>query len=279
MQPTDQEKLQNSRPRQVTVAVYLIYASLAVTILHSLVEPLIGGQAATELAASPFFYLALAIFVLFPIFIATNIAAGRNWARQLYSAGTFLYFFYVAELMQGFDDSPVITTLGTIPLLLQLMAIVLLFQRPSSGWFRSNKAGDLSKKEPAEKLAENDEETVAADGVASSGSSSSNGRVIALARYVAIAAAAGAGIGLMNGLFWYRTAPPQSGAEREFVSFLILTGMALGGILGATAGFLLLQFARRKPNRTLVLWAVMGGVFGGVCSLGCCFFVTALSFI
>ena len=275
MKPTDQEKLQNSRPRQVTVAVYLIYASLAVTIVHSLVEPVIGGQAATELAASPFLYLALAIFVLFPIFIATNIAAGRNWARQLYSAGTFLYFFYVAELLQGFDNSPVITTLGTIPLLLQLMAIVLLFQRPSSGWFRSNKAGDLSKNEPAE----NDEETVAAVGVASSGSSGNNGRVIALTRYVVIAAAAGAGIGLMNGLFWYRTAPPQSGTEREFVSFLILTGMALGGILGATAGFLLLQFARRKPNRTLVLWAVMGGIFGGVCSLGCCFFVTALSFI
>ena len=279
MQPNGQEKPQNSRPTQVTVAVYLIYASLAVTIVHSLVDPAIGGQAAAEFVASPFLYLAYAIAVLFPIFIAIYIAAGRNWARQLYSVGTFLYFFYVADLMQGFDDSPVITTLGTIPLLLQIMAIVLLFQGPSSAWFRSNKAGALSKNEPEEMPAENDEETVAADGAASSGPSSNNGRVIALARYVAIAAAVGAGIGLMNALFWYRSVPPQSEIEWEFVTFLILTGLALGGILGAIAGFLLLQFARRKPNRTLVLWAVMGGILGGVFSFGCCFFVTALSFI
>ena len=249
------------------VAVYLIYASLALTILHTLINPTAAGQVGTEITPSLFLYLACAFAILFPIFLAINIAAGRNWARQLYSVGVFLNFFYVANLLQTFDDHPLITTLGTIPLLLQVMAIVLLFQGPSNAWFRSNITASKKEDQPAPER--------------SAGSSSGDSRApdIPQLKYVAIAAASGAAIGLLNGLTWASTLPPQSDSEQQFIIFLILGGLLLGSALGAVSGFLFLQFARQNPNRTPVLWAAMGGILGGVFSLGCCFFMTALSFV
>jgi hypothetical protein len=279
MEQSGQDNQQPSRPLQVRAAVYLIYASLAVTILHALINPAAVGQGETEFVVSPFLYLACAIAILFPIFLTIYISAGRNWARQLYSVGVFLNFFYAADLLQNFDDYPLITILGTIPLLLQIAAIILLFQGPSNTWFKSDKAAAKTEDELDKKPAARKGDKLPLEGVASSGSIDNKARDIPLVKYVAIAAAAGAGIGLMNALFWATTLPPESQAEQEFVYFLILAGFALGAAWGAVSGLLFLQFARRNPNRTPALWAVMGGVLGGVFSFGCCFFMTALSFV
>ena len=148
MELNGQDSQQNLKPLQVTVAVYLIYASLAVTILLTLVNPAGVGPAETEITSSLFLYLACAFAILFTIFLTIKITAGRNWARQLYSVGVFLNFFYVSDLLGSFDEYPLLTILGTIPLLFQIMAIVLLFQGPSNAWFRSNKTAALSQSEP-----------------------------------------------------------------------------------------------------------------------------------
>ena len=279
MKLNGQEKQNLSRPRQVTVAVYLIYASLAVTILYSVINPAANGQAETGISANPFLFIAGALATLIPILFTMYIAAGRNWARQLFSVGIFLNFFYVSGLLQNFDAYPLITILGTIPLLFQMIAIVLLFQRPSNAWFNSNRTAAKIQNEPDKKPAASKKVQLSPESPASNGSSDSKPLEIPLAKYVAIAVAAGAGTGLMNALFWATSLPPQSQTEREFVIFLILSGLALGAAGGAISGFLFLQFARRNPNRTPALWAVMGGILGGIFSFGCCFFMTALSFV
>lgn len=273
-----QEDQKLPRPNQVIVAIYLIYASLALTILYPVINPAANGQAETEIYTSPFLFIARGIAILFPILFTMYIAAGRNWARQLFSAGVFFNFFYVADLLKTFDEYPLITILGTIPLLLQIMAITLLFQRSSNAWFNSKRTAARSQSKPNEESPASEEEQRPPESPARTVSSSGKARQIPIAKYVAIAAAAGAGSGLMNGLFWYTTLPPQSDSERALVIFLILAGLGLGGTFGAVLGFLFLQFARRNPNRTPALWAVMGGILGGIFSFGCCFFAMVLSF-
>ena len=278
MEVNGQDNQQTSRPPQVTVAVYLIYASLTVTVLHALLNPAAVGQAATEITPRLFFTLACAITTLFPIFLAIKINAGRNWARQLYSVAVFLNIFYVVDLLQSFDEYPLLTIFGTIPLLFQITTIVLLFQGPSNAWFRSDKSAARSQSEPDAELAAK-EDKLPSEGAAGSRSGDKGARAIPQLRNLAIAAAVGAGIGLMNGLFWTATLPPQSESERQLIIFLILGGLLLGATLGAVSGFLLLQFARQNPNRTPALWAAMGGIIGGVFSFGCCFFMMLLSFV
>ena len=279
MELNGQDNQQNSRPIQVTAAVYLIYASVAVTILHVLATLATGRQAETEITPGLFLTLACAFVALFPIFLAIKVNAGRNWARQLFSVGVFLNFFYVADLLQSFDEYPYLTILSTIPLLFQIMAIVLLFQGPSNAWFRSNKTGARSHRETeAEAMAKKDDQLPAAS-AAGSGTGDSESRVSPQQKHLAIAAAIGAGIGLMNALFWATTLPPQSASELQLIIFLIISGLLLGGVLGTVSGFLFLQLGRQNPNRTPAFWAAIGGILGGVLSFGCCFFTMVLSFV
>ena len=92
--------------------------------------------------ASPAFVMFIAFFglVIMWLFIFM-IGKGRNWARI-----TFLVLFIVGTplsvlpLMQSLGANPISGLLGIVQTIIQIVALVFLFQKPSSDWFREMKA-------------------------------------------------------------------------------------------------------------------------------------------
>ena len=92
--------------------------------------------------ASPAFVMFIAFFVLGIMwFFIFMIGKGRNWARI-----TFLVLFIIGTpfsvlpLMQSLAANPISGLLGIVQIIIQIVAIVFLFQKPSSDWFRGIKA-------------------------------------------------------------------------------------------------------------------------------------------
>jgi FtsH-binding integral membrane protein len=93
--------------------------------------------------------MASAGFVVFITFFALGImwffifmiGKGRNWARI-----TFLVLFVtgiplsVLPLMQSVAANPISGLLGIVLTIFQMVALVFLFQKQSSDWFREMKA-------------------------------------------------------------------------------------------------------------------------------------------
>ncbi len=65
------------------------------------------------------------------------ILRGQNWARLLYLALFFLGLpFSIPAFLMALARNPVAAVIMLIQLALQMMAAVLLLQRPSRDWFR-----------------------------------------------------------------------------------------------------------------------------------------------
>jgi len=94
----------------------------------------------TEMA-SPAFVMLISFFVLGVMgFFIFMIGKGRNWARI-----TFLVFFIISipfaafPLMQSVGANPISGRIGIIIIIIQIVALVFLFQKLSSDWFREMK--------------------------------------------------------------------------------------------------------------------------------------------
>lgn len=73
-----------------------------------------------------------ALFVL----IIFKARSGRNWAR--WALGAIVVFSvvpYAEHIMASFASSPALGLVNSIPLLGQLLAVALLFTRPSNAWY------------------------------------------------------------------------------------------------------------------------------------------------
>lgn len=134
-------KPDTDRPVQVTYAVFLLYAFLAISLLVYLGHSIVFFFLNTEEYSQPQFLFDLfvtAIAYMLMLFVTVKIANGKNWARWF--------------LLIGFVLSLVITTIGLRELisrdaisgvislsqvLVTAVAVALLFQRPSSAWFKS----------------------------------------------------------------------------------------------------------------------------------------------
>ena len=133
----DEEKpLENlARHREVLYAVQLTFVSLALSlILFPLGKPRV---------------MLLGIFAIFITLSFTGLLLfkiwrGRNWARLLY---IILFFigapFAFPEFFVVFQKNPISGVIHLLQLSLQLMAVVLLLQRPSRDWFRMLKLRKL----------------------------------------------------------------------------------------------------------------------------------------
>lgn len=128
---------QSTRPYKVTTAVKLLYISLGIGVLRNIMESSTQAE-----VASPAFVMFIAFFVLGIMwFFILMIGKGRNWARI-----TFLVLFIIGTpfsvlpLMQSLAANPISGLLGIVQIIIQIVAIVFLFQKPSSDWFREIKA-------------------------------------------------------------------------------------------------------------------------------------------
>jgi tryptophan-rich sensory protein len=131
------EQSQASRPEKVGVAVKLLYLTLGIGVLRSFMEAPMHAK-----MTSPAFVVFVASFVLGIMwFFIYMIGRGRNWARI-----TFLVLFIIGipfsvqPLLQSLSANPISGLLGIGQLFIQIVALVFLFQKTSSDWFRETKA-------------------------------------------------------------------------------------------------------------------------------------------
>jgi len=121
------------RPREVVYAVRLALASLALTLIaFPLRRP--------EVVKSHLFVLgglALVIALSVSCLLILMILRGHNWARLLYLTFFFLGLpFSVPAFLMAMAKNPVAAIIMLMQLALQMMAAVLLLQRPVRDWFR-----------------------------------------------------------------------------------------------------------------------------------------------
>lgn len=125
---------QNKRPAQVTAAVVLMYAVVALGILRT------GMTVMRHLdVRTPYFFIGVKAFLyLLSIFLIYNIGKGRNWAKWTLMAILVAAIpLGVLPTIDSFAHNPAHASLGFAQLAAWIVAAVLLFQQPSSDWLKS----------------------------------------------------------------------------------------------------------------------------------------------
>ena len=126
------ERSDRRKPREIHCAAMMLWGALAIGVFNLLFQP---GLETTRGAWIGWLIVA-ATFGFF-ILLTVAISAGHNWARI-----TFLVLFligvlpYLAALRQIFAHSEAFGLLGVLQQLHQLGAMLLVFTRPGSIWFR-----------------------------------------------------------------------------------------------------------------------------------------------
>ena len=154
--PSRQDRSQSAmtRPERVETAVILLYGTLAMGVLRVVLESSTSRQTyqslfklGDQVAPVPrpiwvvLFVGIAALVIIWGTFLISMIAKGRNWARI-----TFLVLFIlgvplsISPLLKSLATNPVSGLLGLVQAALQLIALVLLFQKTSSAWFVAPRA-------------------------------------------------------------------------------------------------------------------------------------------
>jgi len=135
-----QEEAVPPMPLKVALAIKLIYIQVMISIVYSLFLPFWGGDAyragAPELGLDAaglhmFMLCASVIGGLVAYFFAHNIGKGRNWARIILAVLTISGIFLVGINGQGIE---ILLEIGNT--ILSLTIVGLLFQKPSTDWFK-----------------------------------------------------------------------------------------------------------------------------------------------
>ncbi len=137
MEPTIEQDTNPARPSEVTRAVQLLSASLAIGLLRSILN-LVQRTSGTTLIVA--LVVVVAFFVVCS-FIVLKISAGKNWARivVLIIVVILLCFipFAVPAYLQELRQNVFVGLLGILITLLQLVGTYLLFTKNSNQWFRT----------------------------------------------------------------------------------------------------------------------------------------------
>jgi hypothetical protein len=142
------------RPSQVTKAVYILYFSLGLVTIRAFLDLSISGGKFSE---------GIAVLVQLPLFALLYyvIGKGKNWARITFCVLTFLgILLFAVQFLKDPPGSNLLSfsklSLDIAGMVLDLIALVLLFQPVSSEWFKdvsdvrsnSSKAMSMSWRKP-----------------------------------------------------------------------------------------------------------------------------------
>ena len=125
------------RPEKVGTSVMLLYIAVGIGVLRGIMGASIQAQKVSPAVVMFLTFFVLGIMGLF-IYI---IGRGHNWARI-----TFLVLFIggiplsLLPLLKSLAANPIAGLLGIGQTIIQVVALVFLFQKPSSDWFREMKA-------------------------------------------------------------------------------------------------------------------------------------------
>lgn len=122
---------QNGRPARVGTALTLLYIGFGIGLLRTIVE----ASAYTHVVVFITFFL-LAVF----LFLIYMIGKGRNWARIAYLVLFIIFLpFTVHTVLQDLAAKPISVSLDMVLTVMDMIALVFLFQKPSSAWFKEMK--------------------------------------------------------------------------------------------------------------------------------------------
>jgi hypothetical protein len=120
-------------PKQVTWAVRLLWTELALSVLDSGLAWYVEGGALerTINVAGLLVTLPLEAWVIY------KIGRRRNWARYVALASVIIsVLLWYAAVRQGISADPVTTIMGAIELMLDGVALYLIFSDPGRQWFK-----------------------------------------------------------------------------------------------------------------------------------------------
>jgi len=136
---------QPSRPDRVTTAVALLYITLVICGMRAVMDASRLLDAAPPIGIGILMIIAILILCIL-WFLIHMIGKGRNWARMSYLAVfTVELLLSIKPLLESFAAYFIDGVLGMILLILQSIAIVFLFQKSSSDWFKIS-GGQISKR-------------------------------------------------------------------------------------------------------------------------------------
>ena len=121
------------KPSQINTAVNLLWASLAIGFVKSIVDMQHLGSQASPAFTNFILISVIAVMALLIVFISK----GKNWARI-----TFLVLFVLGSLpsiplvLGEFSRSPVLGAFSVIQIVIQIVALYLVFTNPGATWFK-----------------------------------------------------------------------------------------------------------------------------------------------
>lgn len=121
------------RPRSVKAAIVLMILSLAITPVNFWLK---GGR--LNNVSSIITVVAIVLSFAIISYLMNRIWQRRNWARIVYAALGIVGFFLSLPNIYGlFFVTPLFFGVSALQQSVDLAALVLLFVKPSNGWFRS----------------------------------------------------------------------------------------------------------------------------------------------
>lgn len=142
----EQNQAQRSRPAKVSMAVKLLYVTLGIGVLRFIIDPSSLSQIAQlsqieQMDLEVFVGIIVLLSFILIWFFIYMIGKGRNWARITFLVSFIIGTpFTVSILLQSLVAKPISGLLDIGPSVLQGIALVFLFQKPSSEWFRKMRA-------------------------------------------------------------------------------------------------------------------------------------------
>ncbi|SJZ55558.1 hypothetical protein SAMN02745119_00948 [Trichlorobacter thiogenes] len=124
------------RPKKVTFAVIMLYVSLAAGMLRGAFIGFGLPKNGSVVMAWVLFFAA----AYFSWLIIFKIQKGKNWARivclVIFSAKLP---FFRPTFLSSFNTQPIATTIVIVQVVMQIVALVFLYQRKSTEWYRKVK--------------------------------------------------------------------------------------------------------------------------------------------
>jgi|GEM_PF-1322058 FtsH-binding integral membrane protein len=150
---SEQDKENRTPPIEVSNAIKLFYLVLFLGIFSTIsgISNLDKIIAQYPTFSPTFYYLIILFSYAFLFFFIYKIRKGRNWARITF----FILFvlglpFSIFTLPNSFTISLINGVLTIIGIILQIIALVFLFQKPSSDWFKSMKIKNTREQQEEE---------------------------------------------------------------------------------------------------------------------------------
>lgn len=120
-----------SRPQSVAIAVFAIWATIALDLIVTAIE------SQSDVGSSNQLLVSIIASVLYGL-LTHNIATGKNWARHVYA---FLAAVEVSALLAfGMDDATQLeSAVSIVSIPVEVWILFMLFRAESAQWFETRK--------------------------------------------------------------------------------------------------------------------------------------------